>query len=81
MIYTILTFVLGAAIGAFVVLFVWRCADNRVKPIGTLVIDNSDPEDGPLPFLELPVGSNFYAITQAERVVLDVEVRDYISQE
>ena len=50
----------------------------RQEPVGTLVVDRSDP-DGPFLFLEL--GSSVERIEREETVLLRVERRKYLSQD
>ena len=62
-------FILGCIITRFIF---------RAKPIGTLVVDESDPEDGPYLFLESRAHPQ--VIKNMKHVVLNVDVRNYISQ-
>lgn len=66
----LLGFVLGWMISSAVL--------NKKKPIGTLVIDKSDPYDGPYTFLEgtVPIDK----LEQHKYIWLKVEKRNYISQ-
>lgn len=50
------------------------------KPIGTLVVDMSDPDDGPYTFLEVPPEHGPEFIKQRKKVTLKVEIKNYISQ-
>ena len=69
----VIWFVAGLIVGIIVAMFIFR-----QKPVGTLRIDNSDP-DGPYPFLELPP-DGLYVIQSKNRVVLNVSTENYISQ-
>lgn len=51
---------------------------SRREPVGTLVVDRSDP-DGPFLFLELHSGVE--RIEREETVLLRVERRKYLSQD
>ena len=62
-------FVLGVAV---------TCLIRRQKPIGTLRMDESDPEYGPYLFLELETDPS--VIKRMNRVTLKVNVKNYISQ-
>jgi hypothetical protein len=62
-------FILGCVVTRFIF---------RTKPIGTLKVDESDPEDGPYLFLELSTNPN--AIKQKQYVTLKVDTKSYISQ-
>ena len=52
--------------------------NSHKEYVGTLRIDNSDPEDGPYLFLEL--SSNPNTLKQFNYVILKVDARNYISQ-
>ena len=69
MILSVLTFVLGLILGF---------RGHKMKPVGTLRIDTSDPEDGPYLFLELSVDPKIL-MTEKE-VLLQVNSESYISQ-
>lgn len=47
------------------------------KPIGTLRVDRSDPDDGPYLFLEL--SENTRELMNQKYITLEVNVEDYIS--
>ena len=55
--------------------------NTRLKAIGTLRIDQSDPDDGPYLFLELYSPDATTAIMNSKQVIFDVNVKDYISHE
>ena len=50
----------------------------RLRSIGHLRVDQSDPDDGPYLFLELT--STTEALKKRKYVTLDVKVENYISQ-
>ena len=50
------------------------------EPLGTLVIDRSDPDDGPYMFLEIGNRENVAVIMRQEAVTLKVEQRNYVSR-
>lgn len=70
----ILIFVLGSMIGLMLALAFVQI--RKPKPVGTLRVDTSDP-DGPYLFLELHTGVG--DVMQQKQVILDVNVKDYIS--
>jgi hypothetical protein len=63
-----LCFALGCVATRFVI---------KQKPIGTLRVDESDPEDGPYLFLEL--STDPHVIKHMKRVTLNVDSKSYIS--
>lgn len=60
------------------IFFAINRARSKKNSIGTLRIDNSDPDDGPYLFLELktPVDK----VKKMSRVSMNVEVSNYLSQ-
>ena len=52
---------------------------NSSKPLGTLRVDRSDPDDGPYLFLELK--SNPNKLTHGSIVTFKVNTKSYISHE
>ena len=65
--------VIGILIGLLIERYIFQ-----EKPIGSLRIDQSDPDSGPYLFLELdPGGAN--EIHMKQRVSLRVEIKNYIS--
>lgn len=50
---------------------------NRSKPLGTLRVDHSDPDDGPYLFLELSEDPE--KLINQQYIILNVNVEDYIS--
>lgn len=65
--------VIGILIGLFIERYIFQ-----EKPIGSLRVDQSDPDSGPYLFLELdPGGVN--EIHKKQRVSLRVEIKNYIS--
>lgn len=69
----VIAFLIGGIAGAILVRTL-----VRNKPVGTLRIDRSDPDDGPYLFLELGVG--IHHIEHKKQVVLRVNNENYISQ-
>ena len=67
-------FLLGLAIGVVYV----RVTIRNERLIGTLRVDESDPDDGPYLFLEL--STNPEIIKQKEYVTLKVNANNYLSQ-
>lgn len=55
--------------------------NTRLKAIGTLRVDQSDPDDGPYLFLELNSPDATDVIMHSQQVVFDVNVENYISHE
>ena len=69
----IIVLLIGVVIGMLVSRFIFR-----EKPVGSLRVDESDPDSGPYLFLELdPGGAN--QIHKKQRVSLRVEIKNYIS--
>ena len=68
-------FVLGLIIG-----YLSAKSMCREEPIGDLRIDESDPEDVPLLFLELNSESHLNALKLRKKVTLNVKAENYISQ-
>ena len=64
---------MGIIIGCVITMIV-----SRVFTIGTIRVDNSDPDDAPYLFLELE--RNVGAITSKKYVTFKVKVENYISQ-
>ena len=74
MIWLIISFVIGLIFGGIV-----GITFKEEKPIGTLKVDRSDPDDGPYLFLELETDPRY--IMSQKRVNLKVDVKNYISHE
>lgn len=70
---TAMPFLFGILVGIFVAKVIFQ-----EKPIGSLRVDESDPDSGPYLFLELDP-SNADAIYKQRYVRLRVELRNYIS--
>mgnify|MGYP004476617513 FL=1 len=70
---TAIPFLFGILIGIFAVKVIFQ-----EKPIGSLRVDESDPDSGPYLFLELDP-NNADAIYKQRYVRLRVELRNYIS--
>lgn len=70
-----LVFVVGVIIG---VIFTKRAL--KLPALGTIVVDRSDPEDGPYMFLEIEKRENMSKIMEQTQVVLNVEHRNYLSR-
>ena len=69
----IIVLLIGVVIGMLVSRFIFR-----EKPVGSLRVDESDPDSGPYLFLELDP-NNADAIYKQRYVRLQVELRNYIS--
>lgn len=70
----IVVLVIGILIGMVIAKFIFRD-----KPIGSLRVDQSDPDSGPYLFLELsPGGAD--EIYKKKYVSLRVDLKNYISQ-
>lgn len=70
---TAIPFLFGILVGIFAVKVIFQ-----EKPIGSLRVDESDPDSGPYLFLELDP-NNADAIYKQRYVRLRVELRNYIS--
>lgn len=66
-------FILGLMVGIVTTVII-----SRVKSIGSLRVDYSDPDDGPYLWLEL--SSNPSVIERQKYVTLKVNTKSYISQ-
>lgn len=66
-------FIIGLLIGLFLGNIL-----SEEKPIGTLRMDQSDPDEKPYLFLELSKETDF--LKDKKRVTLDVNIENYISQ-
>lgn len=71
-----MSWLIGVAIGVMVGLLLSRFIFKE-KPIGSLRVDNSDPDSGPYLFLELD-HSGADAIYKKRQVRLRVELKNYI---
>lgn len=71
--WMIVTFIFGGALG-----FLVSRVLSKEEPVGTLRVDTSDP-DGPYLFLESIADPRVFS--QRKHVVLNVETKNYISQE
>ena len=69
----VIAFVIGLIVGGVVMTAIYR-----VKRIGTLRLDTSDPDEPPYMFLELR--KNIGNIWNKKYVILDVNNKPYISQ-
>ena len=70
----VIILLIGILIGMLITKFTFRD-----KPIGSLRVDQSDPDSGPYLFLELsPDGAD--EIYKKKYVSLRVDLKDYISQ-
>lgn len=65
---------IGLAIGVGITMIVLR-----KKPVGSLCVDNSDPDDGPYLFLEFRPDQNPEVIMRKAYVTMKVEVKNYVS--
>ena len=66
--------VIGILIGLFIERYIFQ-----EKPIGSLRVDQSDPDSGPYLFLELDPG-RANVIYKKQRVPLRVKIKNYISR-
>ena len=73
MMYLAIGLIIGVLIGHFVSKIV-----SRGDPIGTLMIDYSDPEDGPYMFTELKVHPDMFK--SEKTVTFEVEITNFTSQ-
>lgn len=75
MLMVVTGFVLGIAVG----ILIGNARTSNMKTQGIIHADYSDPEDGPYLFLEpsVPIAG----IVARKRVVFDVDVTQYVSQE
>lgn len=69
-----------AAIAVVELLYIF-CLIIALKPVGTLRIDNSDPDEPPYLFLELKKESNPNNFKNKKYVTFDVNAKNYISHE
>ena len=74
----ILLFILTGVLGIFVG-FVLHSFFTHKNPVGTLRIDNSDPDDGPYLFLELEADPSI--LNHNDYIMLKVDRTNYISQQ
>ena len=72
-----MSLIIGLAVGILVGLLLERIIFQE-KPVGSLRVDNSDPDSGPFLFLELD-RSGADAIYKKSSVRLRVELKNYIS--
>ena len=70
----IIAFLAGVLIGTIIYAIAVKTAS-----IGTLRIDQSDPEDSPYLFLEL--NKNITVISSKKYVIMKVDLRNYISHD
>ena len=66
---------IGVMVGVLLSRFIFK-----EKPVGSLRVDESDPDSGPYLFLELS-HEGVDAIYKKKYVVLKVNIQDYISHE
>lgn len=71
----IMVLLIGTSIGLILSRFIFK-----EKPVGSLRVDQSDPDSGPYLFLELS-HEGVDAIYKKKYVVLKVNIQDYISHE
>lgn len=72
----IVIFTIGVLTGVGITLII-----RKKKPIGSLCVDDSDPDDGPYLFLEFEPDQNPGVIMRKSHVTLKVEKKNYISHE
>ena len=71
----IIFLLIGIALGSILTYIL--CHDDTMM-VGKLRVDKSDPDDGPYLFLELTTSPEF--IENSKRVILEVDVKNFISQ-
>lgn len=71
----IMVLLIGTSIGLILSRFIFK-----EKPVGSLRVDQSDPDSGPYLFLELS-HEGVDVIYKKKYVVLKVNIQDYISHE
>ena len=71
----IMVLLIGIVVGLILSRFIFK-----EKPVGSLRVDQSDPDSGPYLFLELSY-EGVDAIYKKKYVVLKVNIKDYISHE
>ncbi len=71
-----LIFMVGVTIG--VIFSKWW--SKAPTALGTIVVDRSDPDDGPYMFLEIEHRENVGKIMEQKQVVLNVEHKNYLSR-
>lgn len=76
--HPVLVYFLGAIMGTITTVIIFRLLKKPIKLNGSLVIDRSDPDDGPYTFLELK--DDIGTIEQNETVTFAVVSKNYISQ-
>lgn len=72
---SIIFLIIGVAIGYVLSRFI-----VKEKPVGTLRVDQSDPDSGPYLFLEL-TQNGATAMQNKKYVLFKVDLKSYISQE
>lgn len=70
----IVIFLVGLAAGISLTAIVLR-----KKTVGSLCVDDSDPDDGPYLFLEFKPGQNPEVIMRKAYVTMKVEIKNYVS--
>ena len=70
----IVVFLIGLAAGIGITLIT-----RKEKPVGSLCVDNSDPDDGPYLFLEFRPDQNPEVIMRKSYVTMKVDVKNYVS--
>lgn len=73
-----LLFLIGVIVGILIGVFLMHLA--RPRNVGTVVVDHSDPFDGPNLFLELKDQDWYATFLSSNEVIMRVEVRNYVSQ-
>ena len=72
-------YIIGSIVGILIgILSTWLVFRITRRSMGTLRVDQSDPDDEPYLFLEL--NSNVDTIKKQKHVIFDVNVENYISQ-
>ena len=71
-------FVVGLIIGVGLTVIISRTI-SRKRSIGSLCVDDSDPDDGPYLFLEFKPDQNPEVIMRKAYVTLKVNIKHYVS--
>lgn len=74
----IVMILIGLVIGVGLTVIVSRIM-SRKKSIGSLCVDDSDPDDGPYLFLEFKPDQSPEAIMRKSYVTLKVNIKHYVS--
>lgn len=73
-------YVIGFVIGVLIY-HIMKALFLKVKTIGTLRVDRSDPTDNPYLFLELDAGTNVNTIIRSKYATFRVKVKNFLPHE